>query len=521
MLRIVPDAPSPTPSRDRVVKRAKPASGRNTIRQRFLAEATRELYERLGEADRRVEDGSVILRWDLGVGDGILVARKSTEEARNGETIGAQIQASVDYCDVAGHKPRIVVAVLNLSGQAHFENRHDFTEVFEAFVRGEASWVVYRGMDRVARSVAWTALFVHYLREYGIGLHIAQLHKEVDLNNAFEVAQLWMLAAGAELEAASSRERMLTAMSSQMRDAGKGWGLSGGFGFTRDEQKFIVVDDSQWPYVILIHEMYDSCGSIPALREELETLGIKLSQGRVHKVLRDERFLTGRIPTKEGDGQRWDTFTSTTPSHSICGTTTRCCWQDRTGKKRKDAHRQARAARHPPCYHARCMNHDNPAESDYVLTSRFEQKSQFVVRHAPTTPESCRGYRIDADVLERAVMQGIREALAEEDTLHRAIALGRTGREPLADRGVFSPQERAGLELEVRRLETYRNGLWQQHLDGVRNGRTPDRSFLETELNTSTAISPLQGDSSRSTNSCAKPRPRRPQTTCPRASPSS
>src|SRR4051812_45177361 len=61
MLRIVPDAPSPTPSRDRVVKRAKPASGRNTIRQRFLAEATRELYERLGEADRRVEDGSVIL----------------------------------------------------------------------------------------------------------------------------------------------------------------------------------------------------------------------------------------------------------------------------------------------------------------------------------------------------------------------------------------------------------------------------------------------------------------------------
>ena len=75
MLRIVPDAPSALP-RERVVRHAKPRSGRNTIRRRFLAEATRELYDRLGEAEERIVDGSVILRWDLGEGDGILVARK-------------------------------------------------------------------------------------------------------------------------------------------------------------------------------------------------------------------------------------------------------------------------------------------------------------------------------------------------------------------------------------------------------------------------------------------------------------
>lgn len=169
MLELVPATPRPASIGERAVRRAQPAKGRNTIRSQFLAQATRELYERLGDCERRVVNGSVILRWDLGEGDGIVVARKSTEEAKDGETIGAQLQTILSYGDTAGHKPRIVVAVLSHSGRTHFDERDDFTEVFEAFRRGEASWVVYRWSD--SRSMTWTALFVHYLREYGIGLH--------------------------------------------------------------------------------------------------------------------------------------------------------------------------------------------------------------------------------------------------------------------------------------------------------------------------------------------------------------
>ena len=494
MLRIVPDAPSPTPSRDRVVKRAKPASGRNTIRQRFLAEATRELYERLGEADRRVEDGSVILRWDLGVGDGILVARKSTEEARNGETIGAQIQASVDYCDVAGHKPRIVVAVLNLSGQAHFENRHDFTEVFEAFVRGEASWVVYRGMDRVARSVAWTALFVHYLREYGIGLHIAQLHKEVDLNNAFEVAQLWMLAAGAELEAASSRERMLTAMSSQMRDAGKGWGLSGGFGFTRDEQKFIVVDDSQWPYVILIHEMYGSLRSVSAVMRTLESEhNLRLSRATIHKILRDERYVTGTIKTKDPKspaGFREDTIHLPHPVARPLWEHNQTLLAAKRGKTTRTPEAQF-VTRGIPVYHARCMDTEDPTRSANRLSSKQSKSGEYRFFHAAAdksvragyrTPECCRGYTLAVDVVERAVIRGVLAMLEGSDELHRAIALGRANREPLEGGGIFTSDDRVRMNREIRRLERIRDGLWERHVQRLKAGKPPVRDFLEQEL---------------------------------------
>lgn len=483
MLKLVPRAPDPagSPTGDRVMRGPNAPGRRNTIRSSLLTEDTRELFERLGETEQRVIDGSVMLRWDLGEGDGMVVARMSSDEGRSGETIGGQIDAAMRYCDASGNRPRIVLAVLNLSGQTHFDGRHDFGEVFEAFRQDEASWVVYRGIDRLARSLTWTSLFVHYLREYGIGLHVAQLNSAIDLDNPFALTQVWTLAMAAEVEWAMSRDRMQSALSRQLRDAGKGWSNTGGFGFKRDEDGFVRVDDRQWAIVLLVHELYDSCGSIPALRAELNEIGVELSQGVVHKILRDERFLTGRIPTKEGDGQRWDTVHLENPVPLHLWERNQMLLSSRIGKKTKTPEGRL-VLRGIPVYHARCMNHDNPAHSEYVLTSRFEQKSNFVVRHSPTTPESCPGYRFDADVLERAVMRGLREVLAEDDTLHRAIALGRTGKEPLADRGVFTAHERAGLELEARRLETYREGLWQRHLDGVREGRTPDRSFLEAEL---------------------------------------
>lgn len=231
MLHVVAAAPRPARAREHAVRRAKPAKGRNTIRKQFLAEATRELFERLGECERRIVRGAVLLRWDLGEGDGIVVARKSTDEAKDGETIGAQLGAVLKYCQEAGHKPRIVVAVLNLSGRTEFEDRHDFTEVFESYRQGQVSWVAYRGMDRLGRSMPTTTQFVHWLRRYGIGLHIAQLHKEVDLHNPFELSLLWTLASGAELESAMSGDRLLSALNGQMRDAGKGWARTGGFGF--------------------------------------------------------------------------------------------------------------------------------------------------------------------------------------------------------------------------------------------------------------------------------------------------
>jgi len=333
------------------MRRTKAPGSPNTIRLGLLTEETRGLFERLGETEPRFIDGSVMLRWDLGEGDGMIVARMSSDEGRSGETIGGQIDAAMKYCDASGNGPRIVLAVLNLSGQTHFDGRHDFGEVFESCRRGEASWVVYRGIDRLARSLTWTTLFVHHLREFGMGLHVAQLHSAIDLHNPFALTQIWALAIAAEIEWASSTQRMQAALSRQLRDAGKGWSNSGGIGFTRDDHGFITVEPGQWGVVLLVHEMYESCGSIPALRAELKEMGIELSQGVVHKILRDERFVTGRFLTKDGDGQRSDIVKLENPVPLHLWERNQLLLSTRNGKKTKTPEGRL-VLRGIPIYHA-------------------------------------------------------------------------------------------------------------------------------------------------------------------------
>lgn len=493
MLHVVPTAPRPSPTREHAVRRAKPAKGRNTIRSRFLADATRELFERLGECERRVVRGSVVLRWDLGEGDGIVVARKSTDEAKDGETIGAQLGAVLRYCDEAGHKPRIVLAVLNLSGRTEFEDRHDFTEVFESFRRGEVSWVAYRGMDRLGRSMPSTTQFVHWLRRYGIGLHIAQLHKAVDLHNPFEVSLLWTLASGAELESAMSGERLLTALNGQMRDAGKGWARSGGFGFCRGDENFIVVNEEEWPYTILVHELYATLRSIAAVKRTLETEnGLCLADGTIHKILRDERYRTGEFRTKDSRAESGYTAHTVHLSRPI----PKALWDHnqmlldaKNGKATKTPEAQF-VTRGIPVYHARCMDPDDPSRSADQLSSRTRRGTYRFVhesaehrgRKGYRVPESCRGYTLAVELVERAVIRGVRAMLEDNHDLHRAIALGRANREPIEDGGLFTPDDQSRLNRELRRLERYRDGLWHNHLDRVRGGQRTKRDHLEEEL---------------------------------------
>jgi len=494
IVKLSPATPRPLPPRVPAVRRAKPAHARNTIRSRFLADATRELYDRLGTCERRVVKGSVILRWDLGEGDGIAIARKSTDETQGGETIGAQLDSVLRYCDAAQLKPRIVVAVLNLSGQAHFNDRHDFAEVFEAFSRGEITWVVYKDVDRIARSIIWTGLLVYWLREYGIKLHVSQLNREIDLRAHQDLLQLWILAIGAEMEVANTAERTLTNLNRQMRNAGKGWGMSGGFGFTRDERNFIIVDDEEWPYVHLIQQLYAIVQSIAQVRQTLtEEHGLHLSRGTIHKLLHDKRYLTGEIRTKDPDsdgGYRVDVVDIPNPVPSELWEHNQALLAARRGKQTRTPEAQF-VTRGIPIYHARCMETENPSDSAHRLRSvRIPSGAYRLVHTAGSTadsrqyrvPDSCRGWSIDIGVIERAVIRGVRTMLEDNEALHRAIALGRANRKPTADGSLLTPDDRTRLAREIARLERYRDGLWQRHLDRIRKGLSTDRDFLEEEM---------------------------------------
>ncbi|MGI8801335.1 MAG: recombinase family protein [Solirubrobacteraceae bacterium] len=493
MLDLVPVAPRPArPFRSEpAVRRAKPQAPRNRIESRFLTDATRELYDRLGPTKTRVVAGAKILRWDLGEGDGILVARKSSEESKSGETIGGQLDALLKYCDATRRKPRIVIALLNLSGRAQFESRLDFTEVFESFVRGEISWVVYRGLDRVARSVISTAEFVRYLQEYGIGLHIAQLNKEIDLLNHFELSQLWMGAVSAESEWAWNRDRWQTSLDREMRDGKRMWSGSGGFGFTRNAEGFVVVDNGEWAYVIIIHELYATLQNVREVREALDSrYNIHLSQGTIHKILKDERYINGRIRTKDDReplGYRVDTVHLERPVPADLWQRNQTVLAYKRGKTTRTPEGRL-LLRGIRVYHARCMNPTEPTLSTSILAARYT-RGKYVFHHCTAegkqrgymVPDTCRGYSLPADLLEHAVLRAVRTILTDDDALHQGIALGRANL-PLADRdGLFTTDDRRRLTAEVSQLQRYRDGLWQQHIDKIRANTTPSRDFLQTE----------------------------------------
>ena len=494
IVKLAPATPQPLTARVPAVRRAKPAGARNTIRNRFLSEATQELYDRLGKFERRRVRGAVILRWDFDEGDGIVVARMSRDETTGGETIGAQLDAVLRYCDAAERKPRIVVAVLNLSGQAHFDDRHDFAEVFEAFTRGDISWVAYKDVDRIARSIIWTGLLVYWLKEYGIKLHVSQLNREIDLHSHQDLLQLWILALSAEMELAKTAERTLTNLNRQMRNAGKGWGKSGGFGFMRDEHKFIVVNDAEWDLVLIIHREYARLQSYAALEEILDKeYNLHLGRGTLHKILHDKRYLTGEIRTKDPaseGGYRVDFVHIARPIPQAVWDHNQAILKVRRGKRTKTPEGQF-VTRGIPVYHARCMDPDDPPRSTSQLRSVRKPSGKYRLTHHRGAgsadsdyhvPDSCRGWSVDVMVVERAVIRGVRTMLQDNDALHRAIALGRANREPTDDGGLFTADDKARLDREIRRLERYRDGLWQRHLDRIRKGKSSNRDFLDEEL---------------------------------------
>jgi len=494
-LVLAPGTPG-VPSRDRgrVVKRAKPTRSRNRIDTSFLSEATRELFERLGEGERSTIDGTVIFRWNRGEGDGIVVARMSSEETHGGETIGGQIAAMMEYCDARGMAPRTVVAVLNMSGQKHFESRHDFGQVFEAHFQGRASWVVYRDVDRVARAMEWLSLFVYYLRERNMHLHIAGLNTEFTLHDRTQLMPFWIHAAYAEMDWENTTKKLQTASTRQLLDAGKGWSNSGGYGFKRDGRGFVVVDDEVWPNIHLVHLLCGQTRSYVHLREVLAAEhGVVLSQGLISRILNDRVYLTGEFSTKDTrtGGMRTDVIQLKHPIHEDL-------WQHNqrviAARRGKQVHAKPGefVLREIPIYHARCSDHEG--EDAGRLIVRLGKDHQPLLAHMATypgddgklhVPPTCAGYRLPVATVEAAVMAALRELVSDDAPLRHAMARAQLRVDAQQDGTLLTDAQRRQMTRAIGRLQRHHDAIWQEHVAQISKGeQTRSRDVLELEIGT-------------------------------------
>ena len=494
-LVLAPATPG-VPSRDRgrVVKHAKPTRSRNRIDTSFLSEATRELFERLGEGERSTIDGTVILRWNRGEGDGIVVARMSSEETHDGETIGGQIAAMMEYCEARGMAPRIIVAVLNMSGQKHFESRHDFGEVFEAHFQGHASWVVYRDVHRVARAMEWLSLFVYYLRERDMNLHIVGLSTEFTLHDRTQLVSFWIHAIYAELDWETTTKRLQTTSARQLLDAGKGWSNSGPYGFKRDARGYVVVDDEVWPNIHLVHLLCGQTRSYEDLREVLATEHrVVLSQGLISRILNDRVYLTGEFSTKDSrtGGMRTDVIQI---KHRI----PEDLWQHNhrviAARRGKQVHAKPGefVLREIPVYHARCSDHEG--EDAGRLMVRLGKRQQPLLVHKATylgddgklhVPPTCAGYRLPVATVEAAVMAALRELVSDDAPLRRAMARAQLRVDAQPDGTLLTDAQRRQMTRAIGRLQRHHDAIWQEHVAQISKGEpTRSRDVLELEIGT-------------------------------------
>ncbi len=494
-LVLAPGTPGlPSRDRGRVVKRAKPTRSRNRIDTSFLSEATRELFESLGEGERSTIDGTVILRWNRGEGDGIVVGRMSSEERHGGETIGGQIAAMMEYCEARGMAPRIIVAVLNMSGQKHFESRHDFGEVFEAHFQGHASWVVYRDVHRVARAMEWLSLFVYYLRERDMNLHIAGLSTEFTLHDRSQLVSFWIHAIYAELDWETTTKRLQTASTRQLLDAGKGWSNSGPYGFKRDARGYVVVDDEVWPHIHLVHLLCGQTRNYEDLREVLATKhGVVLSQGLVSRILNDRVYLTGEFSTKDTrtGGMRTDVIQI---DHRIPEE----LWQHNhrviAARRGKQVHAKPGefVLREIPVYHARCSDHGG--EDAGRLVVRLGKGRQPLLAHKATylgedgklhVPPTCAGYRLNVTTIEAAVMAALRELVNDDASLRRAMARAQLRTDDQPDGTLLTDAQRRQMTGAIGRLRRHHDAIWQEHVAQISKGaQTRSRDILELEIGT-------------------------------------
>ncbi len=306
MPRLCPEDPG--------VKKPPKAPGRRSAGRQFVTAAMRELLDRLRPAEERRVGGSVVLLWPKegpAEGDGIVVARMSSEDRKGLETIGAQIGTTLEYSDRKGLTPSRVVAVLNHSGTTHFDERLDFQYVFEAHRAGQAAWVVYRGLDRVARAMEWTAIFTHFVRTRGIELHLADHGRAFDLDDKNERLQIWVLAMVAEHWHASIVENTWTAHRRKI-ESGSGHGGSGGFGFTQERPpggagfKRVVEVEEEFQIVQILFRAYLETRSV---RRTLELMrdehNVDLSYTNALRMLRNEKYVTGRFKVRLGDETYW------------------------------------------------------------------------------------------------------------------------------------------------------------------------------------------------------------------------
>jgi len=420
--------------------RARPGRGGRQPRLKASAEteATGELRELLGEPDSYANAGTRVQRYlverarpDSGIlhpdGDGMFIGRLSAYDIQKGETIMGQVHGQRQMGEQQRLRPREILITTNNSGFNAYKDRADFNIVRDEIAAGRVKWVAWRAPERIGRALLPTLQFYDLLEKTGTDLYLTSLGRKVHWRRDRVV--LNALGMVAEEEGVLIKERTHGALKRRWLEEGRGWPNAIPFGFRRNEHtRYLEVDPEQWPWVKRMHYGYEAAtardrGGLRGLSTELAAEGFPISVDRLRTILHDPMYVTGeKWTTSEGEriASRPVELKDPVPV-DVFETNQRLL---RVRKGRYTTHPVGTyVLNRVPIYHARCQDElveDQGRPVAPMLRRRAwnggrKGRTKAVYGHTPRVPECCRGYTIDAELLERPVLRELRKLAADPE----------------------------------------------------------------------------------------------------------
>lgn len=437
-------------------------------------------------------------------GNTALVARLSSED---NETLVAQLEPTLALArrnsDVL--TPRYALFAVNMSGLRDVRpdnagppppgtlERDDMQLLDKWIEEGWLEHVVVRDGDRIARDNLPGETLLRRWRRKNIELWIASYGRKMDyVTDRLSLRAMMMVSAE---ERDNNTRRMQLAAINKGPLVGKGWGRPK-FGFYKDRQRRIFQDPEQWPYVLRMFELADALGSekpdeftVRKVTEALAAEGCPFSPAYVGMLLADPTYVTGEWTVKVRGvpiAQRPIELENPVPL-------------DRFLRVREMVSlRQGRSDRTPvgefllnyvETVHSQCVgtidNKGNRIRIRGFLIPKLPGLHRY--RHSKV-PHSCRrgtgrgpgrAHTWDRDLLERPVVEAVREIATHPEVLRQAALAARHANATTSAR--LSADQREQLERQAEALRQQQETATDEWIDGfqARGGKVDLEGFTK------------------------------------------
>lgn len=238
-----------------------------------------------------------------------IYCRVSTDKQKDNESLGLQKRRGIEFAKKMGFEYEVYEEII--SGGKIGVDREEFKKLEDKVWKKEIKGIWFWDWDRMIRDVEVMVYFRNLVKDTNIKVYVRDEEKNIfDDSGSLEYGFRSIIA---DYERRRIKERL---KSGKIEKWERGEGFSGqvGFGWKRDENAKVVVDDKKAEIVRFIYKSY--------LRKDVRTMTEVFDRvmkrygnngklrglshvGRISDILKDEKYVSGKYNLIDEDGREW------------------------------------------------------------------------------------------------------------------------------------------------------------------------------------------------------------------------